>query len=264
MAGGCLEAPAEQWARMGGARGGSARGPRTQGPPPRQRRPAPAARQRVASRRAGRSARAVGPGARRAAEAPRAAAAPGARRAAAPVRRTAPRARRPPADTPAPLPPPAAHAPPTVADTKRKFIDSYRKPIPSIYNVVVQELLVQQHFIRYNVAYKYNEARGRQRGWEGDWVQRRARCGGVGARGRGREERPRRGAQPTRTRRLTRAPHSCRAIPPADRCTRSASSACLTRSWTALTRRRRPRCLTPTSPRSARTRSATGWVPDFG
>lgn len=51
----------------------------------------------------------------------------------------------------------AAHAPPTVADTKRKFIDSYRKPIPSIYNVVVQELLVQQHFIRYNVAYKYNE-----------------------------------------------------------------------------------------------------------
>lgn len=51
----------------------------------------------------------------------------------------------------------AAHAPPTVADTKKRFLDSYKRPIPAIYNVVVQELLVQQHFMRYNVAYQYNE-----------------------------------------------------------------------------------------------------------
>jgi hypothetical protein len=64
---------------------------------------------------------------------------------------------------PAPsCPVPAAHAPPTVADTKKNFLDGYRRPIPAIYNTVVQELLVQQHFIRYNVAYQYNEV-GRKR-----------------------------------------------------------------------------------------------------
>eukprot|EP00879_Flechtneria_rotunda_P000202 GHRR01000274.1.p1 GENE.GHRR01000274.1~~GHRR01000274.1.p1 ORF type:complete len:294 (+),score=105.51 GHRR01000274.1:1140-2021(+) len=47
-------------------------------------------------------------------------------------------------------------APPTVADTKRAFMETYAKPIPSIYNTVVQELLVQQHFIRYNINYQYN------------------------------------------------------------------------------------------------------------
>ncbi|KAI8472366.1 MAG: photosystem II biogenesis protein Psp29 [Monoraphidium minutum] len=51
----------------------------------------------------------------------------------------------------------AAHAPPTVADTRRAFLEGYRKPIPAMFNVVVQELLVQQHFMRYSVAYKYNE-----------------------------------------------------------------------------------------------------------
>lgn len=51
----------------------------------------------------------------------------------------------------------AAHAPPTVAETKRRFMEAYRKPIPAIYNTVVQEVLVQQHFVRYNVAYQYNE-----------------------------------------------------------------------------------------------------------
>lgn len=63
---------------------------------------------------------------------------------------------------PAPRARAAAHAPPTVADTKAKFIEGYPRPIPSIYNVVVQELLVQQHFIRHNVAYQYNEVRGQQ------------------------------------------------------------------------------------------------------
>lgn len=43
-----------------------------------------------------------------------------------------------------------------MADTKKKFIDAYSRPIPSIYNTVVQELLVQQHFIRYAINYKYN------------------------------------------------------------------------------------------------------------
>ncbi|GBF98120.1 hypothetical protein Rsub_10867 [Raphidocelis subcapitata] len=51
----------------------------------------------------------------------------------------------------------AAHAPPTVADTRARFLEGYKRPIPAIYNTVVQELLVQQHFIRYNVAYQYNE-----------------------------------------------------------------------------------------------------------
>lgn len=51
-----------------------------------------------------------------------------------------------------------------MTDTKRKFLDSYKRPIPAIYNTVVQELLVQQHFIRYNVNYKYNQVRARGKG----------------------------------------------------------------------------------------------------
>ncbi|BFI36903.1 hypothetical protein MARPO_0010s0156 [Marchantia polymorpha] len=45
---------------------------------------------------------------------------------------------------------------PTVADTKRAFLDAYRRPIPSIYSNVIQELLVQQHLMRYNTTYKYD------------------------------------------------------------------------------------------------------------
>jgi len=52
--------------------------------------------------------------------------------------------------------PSAAFAPPTVADTKRKFLESFPKPIPGIYDTVIQELLVQQHFIRYSINYAYN------------------------------------------------------------------------------------------------------------
>lgn len=51
----------------------------------------------------------------------------------------------------------SSFAPPTVADTKRKFVEAYRKPIPALYDGVIQELLVQQHFIRYSVNYQYNE-----------------------------------------------------------------------------------------------------------
>ncbi|KAG0564928.1 hypothetical protein KC19_8G150400 [Ceratodon purpureus] len=45
---------------------------------------------------------------------------------------------------------------PTVSDTKGAFIKSYRKPIPSIYSTVIQELLVQQHLMRYNSTYTYD------------------------------------------------------------------------------------------------------------
>lgn len=45
---------------------------------------------------------------------------------------------------------------PTVADTKASFIRSYRKPIPSIYSNVIQELLVQQHLMRYSATYTYD------------------------------------------------------------------------------------------------------------
>jgi len=46
--------------------------------------------------------------------------------------------------------------PPTVSDTKRGFLEGYGKPIPAMYNNVIQELLVQQHFLRYNVNYSYD------------------------------------------------------------------------------------------------------------
>ena len=56
----------------------------------------------------------------------------------------------------------AAPVPPTVADTKAKFYKTFQTPIPSIYNNVIQELLVQQHLMRYNRKYKYDQVRGRQ------------------------------------------------------------------------------------------------------
>lgn len=45
---------------------------------------------------------------------------------------------------------------PTVADTKRKFLEGFPRPIPSIYNSVIQELLVQQHLVRFTKSYKYD------------------------------------------------------------------------------------------------------------
>ena len=53
----------------------------------------------------------------------------------------------------------AAHIPPTVADTKAKFYKAFSTPIPSIYNNVIQELLVQQHLMRYNRKYQYDPVR---------------------------------------------------------------------------------------------------------
>lgn len=49
--------------------------------------------------------------------------------------------------------------PPTVAVTKRKFLEAYSKPISGIYDAVLQELLVQQHLIRYKKKYQYDPVR---------------------------------------------------------------------------------------------------------
>ncbi len=49
--------------------------------------------------------------------------------------------------------------PPTVADTKRRFYEAFRKPVPGFYNNIIQELLVQQHLMRYNRKYRYDEVR---------------------------------------------------------------------------------------------------------
>jgi hypothetical protein len=49
-----------------------------------------------------------------------------------------------------------AFAPPPVSATKAKFLQNYKKPIAAIYNTVIQELIVQQHFARYAINYQYN------------------------------------------------------------------------------------------------------------
>ncbi|KAI3855743.1 hypothetical protein MKW92_023519 [Papaver armeniacum] len=46
--------------------------------------------------------------------------------------------------------------PPTVAETKLNFLKAYKRPIPSIYNTVLQELIVQQHLTRYKKSYRYD------------------------------------------------------------------------------------------------------------
>ncbi|KAF8411249.1 hypothetical protein HHK36_003796 [Tetracentron sinense] len=45
---------------------------------------------------------------------------------------------------------------PTVSDTKLNFLKAYKRPIPSIYNNVLQELIVQQHLMRYKRTYQYD------------------------------------------------------------------------------------------------------------
>ena len=53
----------------------------------------------------------------------------------------------------------ANFSPPTVSDTKSKFLDLYGEHIPAMYNTVIQELLVQQHFMRHNIRYSYDAVR---------------------------------------------------------------------------------------------------------
>ncbi|KAL2331752.1 hypothetical protein Fmac_019333 [Flemingia macrophylla] len=50
----------------------------------------------------------------------------------------------------------ATDVPPTVSETKLNFLKTYKRPIPSIYNNVLQELIVQQHIIRYKRSYRYD------------------------------------------------------------------------------------------------------------
>lgn len=45
---------------------------------------------------------------------------------------------------------------PTVSETKANFLQAYKRPIPSIYNTVLQELIVQQHLMRYKKTYTYD------------------------------------------------------------------------------------------------------------
>ncbi|KAK4484874.1 hypothetical protein RD792_007474 [Penstemon davidsonii] len=45
---------------------------------------------------------------------------------------------------------------PTLSETKSNFLKSYKRPIPSIYNTVLQELIVQQHLMRYKKSYRYD------------------------------------------------------------------------------------------------------------
>ncbi|KAI8551797.1 hypothetical protein RHMOL_Rhmol06G0215100 [Rhododendron molle] len=45
---------------------------------------------------------------------------------------------------------------PTVAETKSNFLNAYKRPIPSIYNTVLQELIVQHHLMRYKRTHRYD------------------------------------------------------------------------------------------------------------
>lgn len=45
---------------------------------------------------------------------------------------------------------------PTVAATKEAFLKALLKPITSSYETAIQELLVQQHSMRYNATYTYD------------------------------------------------------------------------------------------------------------
>ncbi|KAK4355871.1 hypothetical protein RND71_024842 [Anisodus tanguticus] len=45
---------------------------------------------------------------------------------------------------------------PTVAETKMNFLTAYKRPIPTVYNTVLQELIVQQHLIKYKKSYQYD------------------------------------------------------------------------------------------------------------
>lgn len=49
-----------------------------------------------------------------------------------------------------------ADVPPAVSETKLNFLKAYKRPIPSIYNNVLQELIVQHHFMRYKASYNYD------------------------------------------------------------------------------------------------------------
>ncbi|XP_042495888.1 protein THYLAKOID FORMATION1, chloroplastic-like [Macadamia integrifolia] len=45
---------------------------------------------------------------------------------------------------------------PPVSETKLNFLKAYKRPIPGVYNTVLQELIVQQHLMRYKRTYRYD------------------------------------------------------------------------------------------------------------
>ncbi len=47
--------------------------------------------------------------------------------------------------------------PPPVSETKAAFLHKYPRPLPGIYDTVIQELLVQQHLLRYQKKYEYDK-----------------------------------------------------------------------------------------------------------
>ena len=51
----------------------------------------------------------------------------------------------------------AGFNPPPVSDTKAAFLQKYPRPLPGIYDTVIQELLVQQHLIRFQKKYQYDK-----------------------------------------------------------------------------------------------------------
>jgi hypothetical protein len=55
--------------------------------------------------------------------------------------------------------PSGAEAIPTVSETKDAFIKAYSKPIPAMFNTVLQEMIVMQHMTRFNAKYTYNPVR---------------------------------------------------------------------------------------------------------
>lgn len=44
-----------------------------------------------------------------------------------------------------------------MSDTKQAFYENFKKPVAPVYNTVIQELLVQQHLVRWNSTYQYDE-----------------------------------------------------------------------------------------------------------
>ncbi|XP_038992460.1 protein THYLAKOID FORMATION1, chloroplastic-like isoform X2 [Hibiscus syriacus] len=46
--------------------------------------------------------------------------------------------------------------PPTVSETKSSFLKAYKRPIPSVYNAVLQELIVLHHLMRYKKTHRYD------------------------------------------------------------------------------------------------------------
>ena len=51
------------------------------------------------------------------------------------------------------------HNPPPVSETKAAFLAAYPRPLPGLYDTIIQELLVVQHLIRFQKRYQYSSVR---------------------------------------------------------------------------------------------------------